>query len=63
MDTIYVSTILVNVFIGCICFLFFAWALSGVMTVITDFRRDQREKRKAEQDDEYHRKRMKDLDK
>ena len=33
----------------------------GIQNVILDFRRDKREAKKAAQDDEYHRERMKNL--
>ena len=36
-------------------------AYVGIQNVILDFRRDKREAKKAAQDDEYHRERMKNL--
>ncbi len=62
MDQIMISTVLCNILIGCFCVVVLTWALVGIQTIINDFREEKRKQKKAVQDDEYHQKRMKELD-
>ena len=62
MDQILISTVLCNILIGCFCVVVLTWALVGILTIINDFREEKRKQKKAAQDDEYHQKRMKELD-
>lgn len=61
--TVMISSLLCNILIGCFCIVVLSWAVVGIQTVINDFKREKREEKKAVQDDEYHEKRMKSLDK
>ena len=60
-NTVMISSLLCNILIGCFCIVVLSWAVVGIQNVILDFRRDKREAKKAAQDDEYHRERMKNL--
>jgi hypothetical protein len=62
-STVMISSLLCNILIGCFCIVVLSWAVVGIQTVINDFKREKREEKKAVQDDEYHEKRMKSLDK
>jgi len=62
-STVMISSVLCNILIGCFCIVVLSWAVVGIQTVINDFKREKREEKKAVQDDEYHEKRMKALDK
>lgn len=62
-STVMISSVLCNVLIGCFCIVVLSWAVVGIQTVINDFKREKREEKKAVQDDEYHEKRMKALNK
>lgn len=61
-STVMISSLLCNILIGCFCIVILSWAAVGIQTVINDFKREKREEKKAVQDDEYHEKRMKSLD-
>ena len=54
METIMISTILVNICIGCFACVGLTTAVSMIQSIINDHRRDKR-------DLEYHEKRMKDF--
>ena len=60
-STVMISSLLCNILIGCFCIVILSWAAVGIQTVINDFKREKREEKKAVQDDEYHEKRMKSL--
>lgn len=62
-STVIISSLLCNIPIGCFCIVVASWAVVAIQTVINDFKREKREEKKAVQDDEYHEKRMKSLDK
>nr|WP_289698132.1 hypothetical protein [Enterocloster clostridioformis] len=62
-STVMISSLLCNILIGCFCIVVVSWAAVAIQTVINDFKREKREEKKALQDDEYHEKRMKSLDK
>lgn len=62
-STVMISSVLCNILIGCFCIVVLSWAVVGIQTVINDFKREKREEKKAVQDDEYHEKRMRTLDK
>jgi hypothetical protein len=61
MNEVVISSVLLHILLGCFCLVFLSWAVVGIQNVILDFRRDKRETKKAAQDDEYHRERMKNL--
>ena len=61
MNEVVISTVLLHILLGCFCLVVLSWAVVGIQNVIHDFRRDKREAKKAAQDDEYHRERMKNL--
>lgn len=63
MNSIMVSTILVNILIGCFCLAVLSWVFVGVETFIHDRKRDKREEESAKRDAEYHQKRMEQLEK
>ena len=61
MNEVVISTVLLHILLGCFCLVVLSWAVVGIQNVILDVRRDKREAKKAAQDDEYHRERMKNL--
>ena len=61
MNEVVISSVLLHILLGCFCLVVLSWAVVGIQNVILDFRRDKREEKKAAQDDEYHRERMKNL--
>ena len=61
MNEVVISSVLLHILLGCFCLVVLSWAVVGIQNVILDFRRDKREMKKAAQDDEYHRERMKNL--
>ena len=61
MNEVVISSVLLHILLGCFCLVVLSWAVVGIQNVILDFRRDNREAKKAAQDDEYHRERMKNL--
>lgn len=61
METIVISTILVNIFISCFACMGFAGAISMIQTIINDHKREKRDQEKEKRDLEYHEKRMKEL--
>lgn len=61
MNEVVISSVLLHILLGCFCLVVLSWAVVGIQNVILDFRRDKREAKKATQDDEYHRERMKNL--
>lgn len=63
MDSIVVSTILVNILLGCFCLTVLSWVLVGVETFINDRKREKREEEAAKREVEYHAKRMAELNK
>ena len=58
METIVISTILVNICIGCFACVGLTTAISMIQSIINDHKR---EKEKDKRDLEYHEKRMKDF--
>ena len=63
MDSVMVSTVLVNILLGCFCLVDLSWVLVGVETFIHDRKREKREEESAKRDSEYHLKRMEQMDK
>lgn len=63
MDSVMVSTVLVNILLGCFCLAVLSWAPVGVETFIHDRKREKREEESAKRDSEYHLKRMEQMDK
>lgn len=63
MDSVMVSTILVNILIGCFALATLSWVLVGIETFIHDRKREKREAESAKRDTEYYQKRMEQLDK
>ena len=61
METIMISTILVNICIGCFACVRLATAISIIQSIINDNKREKREQEKDKRDLEYHEKRMKDF--
>lgn len=61
METIMISTILVNICIGCFACVGLATAGSIIQSIINDHKREKREQEKNKRDLEYHEKRMKDF--
>lgn len=59
METIMISTILVNICIGCFACVGLTTAVSIIQSIINDHRREKREQEKDKRDLEYHEKRMK----
>ena len=43
MDSVMVSTVLVNILLGCFCLAVLSWVLVGVETFIHDRKREKRE--------------------
>jgi len=60
-STSIISTILVNILIGCFSLATLSWVLVGVQTFINDRKRELREQEKEKRDAEYHAQRMKEL--
>lgn len=58
-----VSTVLVNILLGCFCLAVLSWVLVGVETFIHDRKREKREEESAKRDADYHLKRMEQMDK
>ena len=58
MNTIKISTILVNICIACVGL---TTAISMIQSIINDHKREKREQEKDKRDLEYHEKRMKDF--
>lgn len=55
-------TNLLNIlFLCCLCIGALYWVPVAIQTMINLYRRERREQKKAEQDDEYQRKRMNEL--
>ena len=63
MDSVMVSTVLVNILLGCFCLAVLAWVMVGVETFIHDRKREKREEESAKRDSDYHLKRMEQMDK
>ena len=63
MDSVMVSTVLVNILLGCFCLAVLAWVMVGVETFIHDRKREKREEEPAKRDSKYHLKRMEQMDK
>ncbi len=63
MDSVMVSTVLVNILLGCFCLAVLSWVLVGAETFIHDRKREKREEESAKRDSEYHLKRMEQMDK
>ncbi|MDY5031663.1 MAG: hypothetical protein SPF18_07195 [Blautia sp.] len=63
MDSVMVSTVLVNILLGCFYLAVLSWVLVGVETFIHDRKREKREEESAKRDSEYHLKRMEQMDK
>lgn len=63
MDSVMVSTVLVNILLGCFCLAVLSWVLVGVETFIHDHKREKREEESAKRDSKYHLKRMEQIDK
>ena len=66
METVTVSKLtetLLNILLGGFDLVCLSVATNIIQTIINDHKREKREQRKAAQDDEYHQKRMKELDK
>ena len=61
MNTITISTILVNICIGCFACVGLTTAISMIQSIINDHKREKREQGKDKRDLEYHEKRMKDF--
>ena len=61
METIVISTILVNICIGCFACVGLTTAISMMQSIINDHKREKREQEKDKRDLEYHEKRMKDF--
>ena len=61
METIVISTILVNICIGCFACVGLTTAISMIQSIINDHKREKREQEKDKRDLEYHEKRMKDF--
>ena len=61
MNTITISTILVNICIGCLACVDLTTAISMIQSIINDHRHEKREQEKDKRDLEYHEKRMKDF--
>lgn len=59
METIMISTILVNICIGCFACVGLTTAISMIQSIINDHKREKREQEKDKRDLEYHEKRMK----
>lgn len=60
-ETIMISTILVNICIGCFACVGLTTAISMIQSIINDHKREKREQEKDKRDLEYHEKRMKDF--
>ena len=54
METIMISTILVNICIGCFACVGLATAVSMIQSIINDHKREKREQEKDKRDLEYH---------
>ncbi len=63
MDTVMVSTVLVNILLGSFIVLILSWAVAGLHTIYYDYKRNKREQEAAKRDEEYHQKRMEELNK
>jgi len=63
MNQVLISPVLWNILIGCVCLVVLMWVVAGLQVIINDFQYEKRERKKAAQEEEYHRKRMKELDK
>ena len=63
MDTVMVSTVLVNILLGSFIVLILSWAVAGLHTIYYDYQRNKREQEAAKRDEEYHQKRMEELNK
>ncbi|MCW6662790.1 hypothetical protein NHG23_02675 [Aerococcaceae bacterium NML190073] len=63
MDSVIVSTVLVNILLGCFSLAVLSWVFVGVETFIHDRKREKREEESAKRDAEYHVKRIEQLDK
>ena len=61
METIMISTILVNICIGCFACVGLTTAIFMIQSIINDHKREKREQEKDKRDLEYHEKRMKDF--
>ena len=57
METIMISTILVNICIGCFACVGLTTAISMIQSIINDHKREKREQEKDKRDLEYHEKR------
>ena len=65
MDASTVSVLtetLVNILLWCFSLAVLSWVLVGIEAFINDRKREKREEESAKRDEEYHIKRMKDLD-
>ncbi len=61
-NTVMLSSLLCNILIGSFSLVLLSWAAVGIQTLFND-RKDQKRKEAAEiRDQEYHEKRMKELD-
>ena len=60
-NTVMISSLLINIVIGCFCIMLFSMSVSIIQTIVNDHKREKREQKKALQDDEYHAKRMESL--
>lgn len=61
MESIMISTILVNICICSFACVGVGFAVSMIQTIINDHKREKREEERDKRDFEYHEKRMKDL--
>ena len=61
METIVISTILVNICIGCFACVGLTTAISMIQSIINDHKREKREQEKDKRDLEYHEMRMKEF--
>lgn len=59
METIMISTILVNICIGCFACVDLTTAISMIQSILNDHKRKKREQEKDKSELEYHEKHMK----
>ena len=61
METIMISTILVNICIGCFACVGLTTAISMIQSILNDHKRKKREQEKDKHELEYHEKHMRDF--
>ena len=57
-NTVFISSILCNILIGCFCVVVLSWAVVAIQNVINDFKEEKRKEAADLRDREYHEKRM-----